>query len=137
MLLLSNLLVKKTARNVFFNSKLKKGLEKVGLWQKVGEIRVKFGRPINKKVTGLSGPAGQVAQKLAIMASDTDLGFALAKTRQLTKNVRDQGLSKKRVTNGPAIIMSSKTSQDPTPEHGLSGLNGALAQNLAKEASDI
>ena len=72
MLLLSNLSVKKTARNVFFNSKWKKEPEKVGLWQKVGEIRVKFGRPIDRKVTGLSGQAGPVAQKLATMASDTD-----------------------------------------------------------------
>ena len=51
--------------------------------------------------------------------------------------MRDQGWSKKRVTNGPAKIMSKKTSQDPTAEHGLNGLNGALAQNPAKEASDI
>ena len=72
MLRLSNLLVKKTVRNVFFNSKWKKGPEKVGLWPKVGEIRVKFGRPIDKKVTGLSGQAGLVAQKLATMASDID-----------------------------------------------------------------
>ena len=68
----SNLLVKKTARNVFFNSNWKKGLKKVGSWQKVGEIRVKFGRPTNKKVTGPSGPAGPVAQKHATKASDTD-----------------------------------------------------------------
>ena len=55
----------------------------------------------------------------------------------IMRNVRDQGWSKKRVSNGPAKIRPRKTSQDPTPEHGLNGLNGALAQNLAKEASDI